>query len=96
MSLDDQKKRLEEMAKNGSPSDEFNKLRIIVPENKTSSEKLYGSPELKMLAPTENISPSEKKDSSKSEGESSNKKEDSDTTNKSGGNSDSNIKTVRF
>jgi hypothetical protein len=92
MSLEEQKKRLEEMARNGSPSDEFNKLRIIVPENKTSSEKLYGSPELKMLAPTENISPSENKDSDKKD--SSDKKEDSDTSNKSGGNS--NIKTVRF
>ena len=92
MSLDDQKKRLEEMAKSGSSSDEFNKLRIIVPETKSSSEKLYESPELKMLAPTENISPSEKKDSNKSEEESSDKKDD--TTNKSGG--DSNIKTVRF
>jgi hypothetical protein len=39
MSLDEQRKRLEEMARNGSPSDEFNKLRIIVPENKTSAEK---------------------------------------------------------
>ena len=84
--------RLEEMARNGSPSDEFNKLRIVVPENKTSSEKLYGSPELKMLAPTENISPSENKDSDKKEG--SDKKDDSDASNKSGGNS--NIKTVRF
>jgi hypothetical protein len=91
MSLDDQKKRLEEMAKNGSPSDEFNKLRIIVPENKTSSEKLYGSPELKMLAPTENINP--KEDSNKKE-EDSDKKDDSNSSNKSGG--DGNIKTVRF
>jgi len=93
MSLEDQKKRLEEMAKNGNPSDEFNKLRIIVPENKTSAEKLYESPELKMLAPTENKD-NDKKDSNKSEGESSDKKDD--TSNKSGGNSDSNIKTVRF
>jgi hypothetical protein len=90
MSLDDQRKRLEEMARNGSPSDEFNKLRIIVPENKTSSEKLYGSPELKMLAPTENINP--KEDSNKKED--SDKKDDSSSSNKSGG--DGNIKTVRF
>ena len=92
MSLEDQKTRLEEMARNGSPSDEFSKLRIVVPENKTSSEKLYGSPELKMLAPTENISPSENK---KEDGD---KKEDSGTTNKSSGdsNSNSNVKTVRF
>jgi hypothetical protein len=94
MSLEEQKTRLEEMAKNASPSDEFNKLRIIVPENKTSSEKLYGSPELKMLAPTENKD--DKKDSNKSEGESSDKKNDSNSSNQSGGNSNSNIKTVRF
>jgi Spy/CpxP family protein refolding chaperone len=93
MSLEDQKTRLEEMAKNASPSDEFNKLRIIIPENKTSSEKLYGSPELKMLAPTENKD-NDKKDSNKSEGESSDKKDDTESSNKSGGNS--NIKTVTF
>ena len=91
MSLEEQKNRLEEMARNRSPSDEFNKLRIIIPENKTSSEKLYGSPELKMLAPTENINP--KEDSNKEE-ESSDKKNDSNSSNKSGGNG--NIKTVRF
>jgi DNA-directed RNA polymerase II subunit RPB2 len=89
MSLDDQKKRLEEMARNGSPSDEFNKLRIIVPENKTSSEKLYGSPELKMLAPTENIIP--KEDSNNTEG--SDKKEDSNESNNS---DNKNIKRVTF
>ena len=89
MSLDDQKKRLEEMARNGQPSDEFNKLRIIVPENKTSSEKLYGSPELKMLAPTENINP--KEDSNNTEG--SDKKNDSNTSNNS---DDKNIKRVTF
>jgi DNA-directed RNA polymerase II subunit RPB2 len=93
MSLEDQKTRLEEMAKNASPSDEFNKLRIIIPENKTSSEKLYGSPELKILAPTENKD-NDKKESNKSEGESSDKKDDTESSNKSGGNS--NIKTVTF
>lgn len=90
MSLDDQKKRLEKMAQNSSPSDEFSKLRIIVPENKTSSEKLYGSPELKMLAPTENISP--KEDSNNKDDNKEDKKDDSSTNN----NSSSNVKTVRF
>jgi hypothetical protein len=89
MSLEDQKIRLEEMAKNGSSSDQFSKLRIVVPENKTSSEKLYGSPELKMLAPTENISP--KEDSNKEDNK-DDKKDDSSTNN----NSSSNVKTVRF
>jgi DNA-directed RNA polymerase II subunit RPB2 len=87
MSLEDQKKRLEEMARNRSPSD----LRIVVPENKTSAQKLYGSPELKMLAPSENISPSETKDSDKKEN--NDKKDDSNTSNNS---DDKNIKTVRF
>jgi hypothetical protein len=76
------------MAKNASPSDEFNKLRIIVPENKTSAEKLYESPELKMLAPDKNISPSENKSE-----EGSDKKEDADTSNKS---NDKNTKTISF
>ena len=45
--------KLTEMAKNEklSSSDDFSKLRIIIPENKTSSEELYGSPKLQMLAP---------------------------------------------
>jgi hypothetical protein len=89
MSLEDQKTRLEEMARNGSSSDEFNKLRIIVPENKTSSEKLYESPELKMLAPSENISP---KEASNNE----DKKDDTSNKSDSNSNSNSNIKTVRF
>jgi hypothetical protein len=89
MSLDDQKKRLEEMARNRVPSDDFSKLRIIVPENKTSAEKLYESPELKMLAPTENIS--SKEDSDKKED--INTKDDSNASNKS---DDSNIKRVTF
>jgi hypothetical protein len=88
MSLEDQKKRLEEMSKNASPSNEFNQLRIIVPENKTSSEKLYGSPELKMLAPTENISPDENKTE-----EGSDKKDETDTSNKT---NDKNTKTISF
>jgi hypothetical protein len=93
MSLDDQKKRLEEMARNSSPSDDFSKLRIITPENKTSAEKLYGSPELKMLAPTENISP--KEDSNKKQGSDVNEdsNSNSNTSNKS---DDSNIKRVTF
>ena len=47
----------------------FNNLRIIIPESKTSSEQLYGSPELQMLAPvpantpgTEEKTPDEQKD----------------------------------
>jgi hypothetical protein len=58
------------MAKNEkSDSNDFNKLRIIIPENKTSSEKLYGSPALNLLAPantpvTEEKTPDEKKETS--------------------------------
>jgi DNA-directed RNA polymerase II subunit RPB2 len=86
MSLDEQKKRLEEMARNRVPSDDFSKLRIIVPENKTSAEKLYESPELKMLAPTENISSKEDSD----------KKEDSNTKEDSNKSDDNNIKKITF
>ena len=39
------------MARDNLEPNNFNNLRIIIPENKTSSEQLYGSPELQMLAP---------------------------------------------
>ena len=43
--------KLKKMARDNLEPNNFNNLRIIVPDNKTSSEELYGSPELQMLAP---------------------------------------------
>ena len=76
--------KLVKMTKSEPGSDDFSKLRIIIPENKTSSEELYGSPSLKLLAPapvntpvTEEKTPDDKKDTS-------------------GGSSNSNIKKIIF
>jgi hypothetical protein len=70
LSHERQIEKLVKLAKNEkSDSNDFSKLRIIIPENKTSSEELYGSPELQMLAPapantpvTEEKTPEDKKD----------------------------------
>jgi hypothetical protein len=88
MSYSNQINKLVQMAKEESPSNDFNKLRIIIPEKKTSSEELYENPQLKMLAPVENKSSSENK----------NKKEDNDKNDESssGGSSSSNIKKITF
>jgi hypothetical protein len=52
LSHERQIQKLIKMAKNEkSDSDDFSKLRIIIPENKTSSEQLYGNPALNLLAP---------------------------------------------
>ena len=70
LSHERQIQKLIKMAKNEkSDSTDFSKLRIIIPENKTSSEKLYGSPALNLLAPentpvTEEKTPEDKKDMS--------------------------------
>jgi len=76
--------KLVKIARSEPDSDDFSKLRIIIPENKTSSEELYGSPSLKLLAPapvntpvTEEKTPDDKKDTS-------------------GGSSNSNIKKIIF
>ena len=78
--------KLMEMAKKEKSSDDFSKLRITIPQNKTSSEELYGSPELQMLAPAPANTPATEEKSSDSD-----KK---DVNIKSGG--DSNIKKVSF
>jgi hypothetical protein len=74
------------MAKKESSSDDFSKLRIIIPQNKTSSEELYGSPELQMLAPAPANTPATEEKSS----DSNDKKDVSDNS------SNSNIKKVSF
>ena len=86
MSLDEQKKRLVELARNSPDSDEFSKLRIIIPENKTASEELYSNPNLQMLAPLE---PENEKEKGKDTYNEPDKKEETS----SGG---SNIKRVTF
>jgi hypothetical protein len=77
---------LMKMAKKESSSDDFSKLRIIIPQNKTSSEELYGSPELQMLAPAPANTPATEEKSS----DSNDKKDVSDNS------SNSNIKKVSF
>jgi DNA-directed RNA polymerase II subunit RPB2 len=79
--------KLTEMAKNEkrSSSDDFSKLRIIIPENKTSSEELYGSPKLQMLAPAPANTPVAEEKSSEG-----NDKKDGNSS------SNSNIKKVTF
>ncbi len=70
LSYERQIEKLVKLSKNEkSDSNDFSKLRIIIPENKTSSEELYGSPALQMLAPapantpvTEEKTPEDKKD----------------------------------
>jgi DNA-directed RNA polymerase II subunit RPB2 len=74
---------------NSSSTPDFTKLKIIIPENKTSSEELYGSPELQMLAPLNTpvtkVNPSdEQKDVS------------GGSTNSSSSSSSSNIKKIIF
>ena len=51
LSYETQIEKLKKMARDNLEPNNFNNLRIIIPENKTSSEQLYGSPELQMLAP---------------------------------------------
>jgi len=80
---------LMKMAKKESSSDDFSKLRIIIPQNKTSSEELYGSPELQMLAPAPANTPATEEKSS----DSNDKKDVSDNSSNS---SNSNIKKVSF
>jgi DNA-directed RNA polymerase II subunit RPB2 len=79
--------KLTEMANSekGSSSDDFSKLRIIIPENKTSSEELYGSPKLQMLAPAPANTPVTEEKTP----ESNDKKDDNSSSN-------SNIKKVTF
>ena len=60
LSHERQIKKLMQIAKNelsASSSPDFSKLKIIIPENKTSSQELYGSPELQMLAPAPENTP---------------------------------------
>ena len=77
--------KLMEMSK-ADNSNEFNKLRIIIPQNKTASEELYGSPELKLLAPTDT--------SVKEENKSDDKKDISGGSSSNG--STNNIKKIIF
>jgi len=86
--------KLMEMARadEKSSENEFSKLRIIIPENKTSSEELYSNPNLKMLAPTSaNIG--EKKDKGSNDASNSSDKQDGGSNNSD---SNSNIKKVTF
>jgi hypothetical protein len=79
--------KLIKMAENEkSSSEDFSKLRIIIPENKTSSEELYSNPALQMLAPTPPNSEEKKSDDKKSD-------EKEVASNNS---SDNNIKKVSF
>jgi hypothetical protein len=75
------------MAKSENSSEDFSKLRIIIPENKTSSEELYGSPKLQMLAPVSSVTEEKKSDDKPAE------EKDSSSSNSS---SNSNIKKVSF
>jgi len=88
--------KLMKMSEKEKSSDEFGKLRIIIPENKTSSEELYSSPKLQMLAPTssevkENSDENSKKDGSVNSGGSS-----SSSSSSSNSSNSSNIKKVTF
>lgn len=83
--------KLMKMANNEKSSDEFSKLRIIIPENKTSSEELYGSPALQMLAPAPANTPATEEKSSDS-----NDKKDVSSNGGSSSSSSSNIKKVTF
>jgi hypothetical protein len=78
--------KLMKMAKIEKSSEDFSKLRIIVPENKTSSEELYGSPKLQMLAPVSPASEEKKSDDKKTE----------EKDNSVSSSSSSNIKKVSF
>jgi hypothetical protein len=78
--------KLMEMAKSEKSSEDFSKLRIIIPENKTSSEELYGSPKLQMLAPVSPVTEEKKSDDKSAEEKDSS----------SSSNSNSNIKKVSF
>ena len=69
----------------------FNKLRIIIPENKTSSEELYGSPELQMLAPAPSNIPVTNETKSDNE-----TKSGGSPNNSSNNSSNSNIKKIIF
>jgi hypothetical protein len=82
--------KLTEMAKNEklSSSDDFSKLRIIIPENKTSSEELYGSPKLQMLAPAPANTPVTEEKTPETNSD--------DKKDASSSNSNSNIKRVTF
>jgi DNA-directed RNA polymerase II subunit RPB2 len=79
--------KLTKMAADSPNSNDFSKLRIVIPENKTSSEELYGSPALKLLAP-ENTPVTEKKTPDDVSGGSS--------SSSSSSSSNSNIKRVTF
>jgi hypothetical protein len=81
--------KLMKMANNEkeTSSNDFSKLRIIIPEYKSSSEELYGSPELQMLAPAPANTPVTEEKTSETN--------NNDKKNVSGGNS-SNIKKVTF
>jgi hypothetical protein len=79
--------KLMKMAKSENSSEDFSKLRIIIPENKTSSEELYGSPKLQMLAPVSPVTEEKKSDDKPAE------EKDSSSSNSS---SNSNIKKVSF
>jgi hypothetical protein len=80
--------KLMKMAANEkSSSEDFSKLRIIIPENKTSSEELYSNPSLQMLAPAPANTPATEEKSS----DNNDKKDDNGNNS-----SDSNIKKVTF
>jgi len=85
--------KLTKMANDSSKSNDFSKLRIIIPENKTSSEELYGSPALNLLAPVNTPVTEEKTPDEVSGGSSSSSSSSSNTSNS---NSNSNIKRVTF
>ena len=82
--------KLMKMANNEKSSDDFSKLRIIIPENKTSSEELYGSQALQMLAPVPANAEEKKTEEKKSD------EKDDNTNGGSSSSSSSNIKKVTF
>ena len=92
LSHERQIEKLLKMAEKEKSSDDFSKLRITIPENKTASEELYENPDLKMLAPVENKSPSEKKENDSNSAD----KGDDSSNNSSNNSSSSNIKRVSF
>ena len=67
-------KKLIELGKSeSSETNDFSKLRITIPQNKTSSEELYSSPELKLLAPEPTpVAEEDKKDINNGSNDSSN------------------------
>jgi hypothetical protein len=82
--------KLMKMAKSENSSEDFSKLRIIIPENKTSSEELYGSPKLQMLAPVSPVTEEKKSDDKPAE------EKDASSSSNSSNSSNSNIKKVSF